>query len=262
MAVARKTFFSKKFDFIMVCVISIAGFIAAILFKLKPLGGAFLYLFLPSLYLILREKKNFWKIFWGVIIFGLFVGFAFDLIQTYNAAWIVTSLVFPWKFFGVLALDNLIGWALMTLFILVFYEHFLDDENNKKIAKNLKWAILVFLLGLLVCAGLYLIFPTLIKLPYAYLIGGIIAIIFPLGFVAYKPKFLNKFLKLAAFFFFIWFIAELACLKYGGWIFPGQYIGTVNFLGFVFPFEELFFWMMCYAAAVVSYYEFFIDDKK
>jgi hypothetical protein len=258
----KKIVANKKADFIITCLILGFGFGVSILFKLKPLSGAFFYLFLPSLYLILREKKNFWKIFWGVVVFGFIVGFAFDLVQTFNKSWIMTGLVFPWKFFGLLPLDNIIGWGLMALFILVFYEHFLDDEKNKKISKNLKWAILVFLAGLFIGVGLYLIFPALIKLPYAYLIGGIIAIIFPLIFSARKKLFLEKALKLSAFFFFVWLFAELICLKYGGWIFPGQYIGTVSLFGLSFPFEELFFWMMCYSATVASYYEFFIDDKK
>jgi len=258
----KKVSSNKKLDFTIVCLMIAAGLGISILFKLKPLSGALVYLLLPSLYLIFREKKNFWKIFWGVVIFGFVVGFAFDFIQTFNRSWIVTGLVFPWKFFGVLPFDDLLDWGIAALFIFTFYEHFLDDEKNTKISKNLKWAILVFSAGLLVCIGLYLAFPRAITLSYAYLIGGIVAIIFPLIFSARKKNFLEKALKLTAFFFFVWLFAELVCLKYGGWIFPGQYIGTVSLFGLTFPFEELFFWMMCYSATTVAYYEFFIDDKK
>jgi hypothetical protein len=258
----KKIVKNKKLDFAIFCLVMVTGFAISIIFKLKPLSGAFFYLFLPSLYLILREKKNLWKIFWGVIIFGFVVGFAFDLVQTFNKSWIMIGLVFPYKFFGLLPLDNLIGWGLMALSILVFYEHFIDDEKNKKISKNLKYAVLIFSAGLLACAGLYLTFPQAITISYAYLIGGLIAIIFPLLFSLNKKRFLEKALKLSVFFFFVWLFAELICLKYGGWIFPGQYIGTVSLLGLSFPIEELFFWMMCYSATTVAYYEFFIDDKK
>jgi len=253
---------NKKFDLIIIFAIFLFGALISIIFNFKPLLGGILSLLIPSIYLILREKKNFWKIFWGVLIFGAIIGFGFDFIVTLNQGWIVTRIILPWKFFGVLPIDNVIGWVLMTLFILVFYEHFLDDEKTKKISKNFKWALIPFSALLFLFLTLYIINPNLLKLPYTYLVGGIVAIILPIILVVSKTRFLEKFLKLGAFFFVIWFILEIMALKNQGWIFPGQYIGQVSIFGLSFPFEELFFWMMFYAATVVSYYEIFIDDSR
>jgi hypothetical protein len=144
----------------------------------------------------------------------------------------------------------------------VFYEHFLDDEKNRRISRNLKWALLLSLIVLAFVFIAYIINPNLLKIHYTYLVGGLLAIVFPLVVCLYKPRFLGRFLKLAGFFFVVWFILEVVCLKTGGWIFPGEYVGTVEIFNLRFPFEELFFWMMWYAAVVVSYYEVFIDDEK
>jgi hypothetical protein len=254
---------NKKFDLLIVLLL--LGITAGIslIFNLKPAIGGVLYTLIPSLYLILRKKKNFWKIFWAVIVLGVIFGFVFDFIVTLNDGWIVPRLVFPFRLFGFYPVfDDILGFMLMTLFIVVFYEHFLDDEKNKRISRNLKWLLVASLAGLVFMFIIYFINPGLLKLPYIYLITGLAAIIFPLLFSLNRPRFLNKVLRVSAFFFAVWFIAELVALKTGGWIFPGKYIGMVEVFGLRFPFEELFFWMLWYAATVVSYYECFIDDKK
>jgi len=253
---------NKKFDLLVVLIFLGIVVVIALIFNLKPLIFGTFYLLFGSIYLILREKKNFLKIFLAVVVFGFLYGFVFDFVETYNKAWTITRLVFPWKALGILPLDDILGFILMTLFIVVFYEHFLDDEKNRRISKNLKWSLIPIAVGSIPILVAYFVDLNLLRIPYVYLVGGILAIIFPFAFSLYKPRFLEKFLKLAAFFFIVWFVLELVALETGGWVFAGEYIGTVEILGLVFPFEELFFWMFWYAAAVVSYYEFFIDDKK
>lgn len=254
---------NKKIDFVVVCVWILIGAGISLLFSLKPLIGGVISLLPPAVYLIFREKKNGKKIFWAVLIFGAIFGFIFDFAETANRAWVIERLVFPWRIFGFYPLlDDLIGLMLMTLLIVVFYEHFLDDEKNPRVSKNLIWALVPSALVLISILFVYNINPDFLKIPYAYLIGGLLAIVFPLLMGIYKPRILGKLAKIVAFFFGVWFIAELVTLKTGGWIFAGQYIGQVEIWGLRFPFEELFFWIMFYAATIVSYYEFFIDDKK
>ena len=254
---------SKKVDLLIVFVLLGITAIVSLVFDFKPLIISLSYLLLPSIYLILREKKNFWKIFWAVIIFGIIFGLGFDFIVTLNEGWVVTRLVFPFRLFGFYPLiDDILAFMLMTLFMVVFYEHFLDDEKNRRISRNLKWVLFLSLIVLVFIFIVYIINPNLLRVPYTYLVSGLFAIAFPLAVCLYRPRFLEKFLKLAAFFFVVWFVLELAALKGGGWIFPGEYIGMVEIFGLRFPFEELFFWMMWYAAAIVSYYEVFIDDEK
>lgn len=254
---------NKKIDLLVVTLIlGITATISYIL-DVKPLIAGLLYLLIPSIYLILREKKNFLKIFWATIIFGSIGTFIVDVVAVFNEAYVVQRITFPLKIFGFYPIiDHLIVYSLMAMFVVIFYEHFLDDEKNRRISKNLIWALtpaLVILTSILV---IYFINPSILKIPYFYLVVGIICIIPAFIITLSKPRFLEKFLKVAAFFFIVWFVFELIGLKGEGWFFPGQYIGRVEIAGVQFPFEELFFWMMLYAATIVSYYEFFIDDKK
>ncbi|MBI1961379.1 MAG: hypothetical protein HYS45_01605 [Parcubacteria group bacterium] len=253
----------KQIDLIVVSTLIIAGAGITVLFSLTPLALGLLTLLIPSAYLIARKKKNPKKIVLAVVIFGAIFGFIFDFIVTLNEGWIVTRLMFPVRLFDFYPLvDDIIGFMLMTLMIVVFYEHFLDDEKNPRVSKNAVWSVIPSVLILIFILALYIINPALLSVPYVYLIGGAIAIVFPLYVALRKPKITDKLFKIAAFFFFVWLVLELAALKTEGWIFTGEYIGSVEIIGLVFPFEELFFWMMWYAASVVVYYEYYIDDKK
>lgn len=218
----------------------------------------------PALYLVAREQKNLRKILTGTLVFGIIFAFVFDFIESFNQAWVVTRLVFPsgiFSFYPYL-IDNIIGYALMTFLILVFYEHFLDDEKNRRISKNLLYALIPSLAAAATILAIYFLNPDFLRIPYAYFLGGLAAVTMPLILTISKPNFIGKFLKILVFFSWVWFISELVALKVSGWIFPGQYLGMVKIIGMVFPLEELFFWMFCYAASTVAYYEIFVDDLK
>lgn len=252
----------KVIDFIVVLVLFLTLAYVSLVLELKPLTGAFLYLFIPSAYLAIRQRKNYKKLLIATVLLGGIFGSVFDFIETLNKAWIVNRLVFTWKIFGILPIDDVIGFFLMTLFIIVFYEHFLDDEKNKKISPYLMFGLAPAVILALFTIVAYLTDPKLLVLPYAYLVGGSIFIIFPIIYSFLRPQLLSKFLKTAAFFFVIWFVSEFVAIETGGWYFPGNYIGKVSVLGVSFPFEELFFWMLLYSASVVAMYERVIDDGK
>lgn len=254
---------NKKFDLLVVFLLFFAGIFLAFLLNAKPLIGGLISLLPPIIYLSWREKKNWEKIFLAIFLFGIIFGFIFDIIETYNKAWEVKRLVFDFKFFNILPLDDVGGFVLMTLIIVIFYEHFIDDERNKKISKNLIYSLIP---SLLISAIMILLFSFskehIFSVSYPYFWGGLAAIIIPIVLSIYKPKLLPKFLLIGAFFFIIWLIEEWVAIKTGGWVFNGNYIGSVTLLGVVFPFEELFFWMLLYSPTIVSYYELFVDDEK
>lgn len=230
-------------------------------FNLKALYGFLLYTIIPSGYLVLREKKNYFKLSLAVLIFGLLMGFIFDTIQTINNTWVV-NLVLPWKILNIEPIDNLIGYALMTLLIVVFYEHFLDDEKDKRISKNFIYFFLFLSVLIIVFYTLLVNNPEFFKFQYSYATLGLLAIIVPILLAFYKPKLIPKILMMASVFYGIWLVNEIVALKTGGWIFPGEYIGLVTIFGVTFPFEEIFFWMMWYAATITAFYELFLDDLK
>jgi len=255
---------NKKIDLVITFFLIALGCIMTVIFNLKPLTGGIIAFLSPSIYLILREKKNLLKILWGVIIFGIIFGFIYDFVAVFNEAWVVPvyRLVIPWRLFGFLPIDDLFAFVLMALIVIVFYEHFLDDEKDPRISRNLVRALITPSIVVIILLVVYFVDSDLLRIPYAYFVTGILAIIFPISVALKKSRFLRKFSILAAFFFVVWLMAELAGLKVDGWIFPGQYIGTVEIFDLKFPLEEVFFWMLFYAATIVSYYEYYVDDAK
>lgn len=253
----------RRTDFVVVAAILLFGVYASYTLQLPPLAGGILCLFLPSLYLMLREKKNLSKVGWAVLIFGAVFGFIFDFIVTFNRGWIVTRLVFNYRLFGFYPLfDDILGFMLMTLFIVVFYEHFLDDEKRPAVSKNILYGLIPSCIVVVLLLVVYQLNPARLQISHVYLQTGVAAIIFPLVIGWKNPRILRKMLMTAAFFFGVWFIIELVAVAQMDWIFPGEYIGVVRIGGLTFPFEELLFWMLCYAATVVAYYEYLIDDRR
>ena len=89
---------------------------------------------------------------------------------------------------------------------------------------------------------------------------GIAAIIPTILFGITRPKFIKNMAETAIYFFFLYFIVEIFAVKLNYWIYPGDnYVGWISVFGTTFPFEELFFWMLFYAATLVAYYEIFVD---
>jgi hypothetical protein len=235
----------KKIDLLVVVVIIILSTFLILKFDLKFLITGVLYLFAPSLYLLLRRTWDLKNILIASSA-SIIPGFIFSFLHTINGSWYIPQgqLIIPYRFFGVLPVDEIIWYFLFTFGITTFYEHFIEKEATKIVSKKFKYA---FFVSSIVLAGvllLYLIIPNILEIKYSYLFFSLIFIIPLLYLITKKPFFINKFSKIAVFFFFVFFVCELVAVKTGQWIFPGEYIGMVHFFGLSFPFEEFFFWII------------------
>jgi len=259
----KQKYQNKKIDFVVTCFLLLITALIHYFLNLPAIVGWFFYLGIPSSYLMWREKKNYKKIAFALLLFGVIFAFIFDFIVTLNEGWVVTRLAVPFRLFGFYPFfDDILGFVLMTLFIVVFYEHFFDDEKNKRISNRFIQGLIPSLVVLTLVLAVYWINSEVLKLSYVYTVSGVAAIILPLYVGFKRPQMLNKLLGVSFFFFFVWLVAELVAVATNGWIFPGEYIGWVELFGLGFPFEELFFWMLFYAATIVSYYELLIDDYR
>ena len=82
-------------------------------------------------------------------------------------------------------------------------------------------------------------------------------------FLSLFPRLLSKYVKTASYFFLLSILFELTGLQLNQWTFPGSnFIGWVELFGHRFPFEEFFFGFVMGAISVLTYYEFFDDDRK
>ena len=255
---------SLKIDLTVVIAIIVVSTFIILKFEVKPLISGIFYFLIPSIYLLLRKTKDIKNIFIGSLVFGLWFGFLFDFFVTFNKGWFVpqNQLIFPYRIFGVLPIDDVIWWFLLVLIMTIFYEHFIEKRKAGKLSKNLKYALLPSILIAPIIFILFFVSPNLLEIRYVYLVLGLIAIIPFIYLIIKKPFFISKFIKISIFFFFLFLIYELTALKLGQWVFPGEYIGVVEIFNLQFPFEEFFFWIMISSAACLSHYEIFVDDER
>ena len=224
-----------------------------------------LFFGIPSLILSFKNKKLIKK----AALFALVLGFPTTLILDHMAhsakAWFILQSVLPFRLFGTVTGESILWGFLIVYFIVMYYEYFLEHKLKDKLyAPNLKYLMMLFF-------GLFLLFltvlitnPALLYVDYFYLKAGLLLGLLPILSVLFQfPNLLTKFFKTGAYFFYLTFIMEITALKLGQWTFPGeQFLGWVTLFGVAFPFEELFFWMILGAIAILSYYEFFDDDRK
>lgn len=215
-------------------------------------GAAFM---LPSIaYLSMRSKKPWKKIVVATLVFGLLFGFLFEFIQEYTNTYLVVSRVFP-KLFGVLPLDNVLGHMMMACLTFTFYEHFINRHSDSSISPIIKLAVYPAIILMIAEITIHTTHPSLLMLHYSYAWLGALAVTPLLYLLARRPAYTRDVFLMVPFFFILYLVVELDAVRYGWWIYPGHgYIGWVTLFGRHFPFEELFFWMFFYAAAITSYY--------
>lgn len=249
--------------FVVVAEIAISVLIV-FYFNIKPLYSGILFFTVPTIYLLIRGKHPLKRIFGGALLIGLGLGFIFDIIASFNNAWNEYSqnLVFNFRIFGFLPVDEPIWFFLFALFIIVFYEHFFEREHKGDVSKYFKSALIPTLTALIIINLVFIFAPSIFLVKYAYFVFASLGLIPVIYMLVKYPLLFIKFLKTATFFFVLCLIYEITALKLGQWYFPGQYVGYVMIGGVIFPFEELFFWMTISTFSVLSMYEGFVDDKK
>ena len=235
----------------------------SLVLKLNLIGSILVFYFIPSLFLSIRIKAEIGK----ASIFSLLGIPAYILIETVgnvSNAWTVPTL-FPFKLFG----SSIEGalWGFFAIYLAVmFYEYFIDHHITKKLyGKNFKYfMILVLALFSIFILSLFG-FPNFLRIPYAYSIIGLVFILIPILLELFSHhKFFTKFFIAAAYFFYFNFIYEITALTLRWGYFPvnGQFIGWIDLFGLMFPFEELFFFIMISVMAILSLFEFFDEDHK
>ncbi len=258
---------SKKRDLILLILWPILASLISFLINANFFVSILLFLGVPSVYLSLINQKYVKKILLFSLAFGLPVGIVVDYIMELTGGWYIPYSIFgSFRLFGFITLDILLWGVLETYLILIFYETFVEQKCTPELySSNFKYLLILVILALGAFVLLYFYNPFLLNIDYFYLKMGLVMIILPVVSMLLKfPKFWNRFLNMGVYFFIFDFIYELTAVKLGQWSFPAenQFIGIVDIMGIRFAFEEIFFWMILTAMAIVAFYEFFDDDKK
>lgn len=255
---------SLRIDFYVVLGIVLVSIPIILLFKVRPLISAILFYVIPTIYLFIRKKKPIKELIAGSLLIGVGFGFIFDIICSANNAWneVGEQLVFNYRIFGFLPVDEPIWFIIWALFILVFYEHFYEKDRSDKLSKRYKYIFMPAITALALTIVVAVIDKNKMLFSHAYFLSALPTLI-PVFYVFKKRSDLVlKFIKTGAFFFMLYLAYELTAIKLSQWYFSGEYVGFVKILGLEFPFEELLFWMGLSPFVVLSLYEGFVDNAK
>lgn len=254
----------RKLDIFLLLLFPVISVILSLTIEANFLISTLLFFGLPSLYLSIRTPDQVKKVFLFSLILSVPLGVVIDYIATIDGSWFVPISVFPFRLFGVVPIEDLIWGFFLIYSIVIFYEHFLDKGGHKLIDKRMKYLIWPLVILLLVFFILLFIKPALLIIPYAYLWLGVTLFLIPtIAFLSFFPRLLSKYVITASYFFILAIIFELTGLQLNQWVFPGEnFIGWVELFGHRFPFEEFFFWFVMAAVSILTYYEFFDDDRK
>jgi len=239
--------------------------IISLIFKTNFLTSTLLYFGVPAVYLSLRNKHIVNKSITFSLIFGVFASFVVDTYGILNQSWFVQKSIFPFRI-GLVPIEDIIWGTLLTYNIILFYEHLLDKGKHNLKDTKFKYLIILALIVLIIFTLLYLLQSKILITKYAYLKLGFVTMFLPtISFLAIFPRLLSKFIKAGVYFFLQGLMFELTGITLNHWGFkdgPNRFINWINFGNIKFPLEEFIFWMVLFSTCVLSYYEFFDDDRK
>lgn len=266
---------SKKISLILLFLWPIFASLVSFLTKADFFVLTVLFLGVPSVFLSFLSRKKikraaFFSLFFSVPI-AIVIGF---IMEAAGGGHLPHPIFGPLELFGLIGAD-LVFWGILEAYlILMFYETFLDKADgpsrmvrgSPKLSRpRFKYIFIAFYFVLETFILLYMFKPELLVTNYFYLKMGVVLAVLPIfGMLIKFPKFWHRFLSIAVYFFVFNFIYEVTAVKLGQWSFPAakQLTKMTVFMGARFAFEELFFWALLAAMAVVAFFKFFDDDQK
>lgn len=240
---------------------TIAAVIAWV-FNLNFLVTTVLFLGVPALYLSLKDPA---KVRRNLIFSSIFTipGIYIDYMAEKDLAWSATSSLFAYRVGGVVPIENIVWFFLLTYLIIAFYEHFFDHASHVLVSKHMRLLFALVTIGTVAFVAPLLAHRQQPVVSYFYLKLGLCLGLLPLVlFLANFPRYLSIFLKVAPYFLALSLVEEFVGLHNGHWIFPGHhFIGWVSLGAYRFPYEELIFWMILFSSIVIVYFEVFDDNR-
>ena len=190
---------------------------------------------------------------------------ALDVIFYATKQWNVLSTVFNNRLLGIVAWEDILYFFLFAYFPIIFWEHFYEKQVHERLwTKRMTRLTYVFVLFLAIVLTAWYWFPTILQIPYFYLVATVLLMVTPLVMeLRSRPHFSLKFVKVGLYFAYSATLYELTALYLGLWNYPSiQFLGWIEVRGLRFPIEELFAWILLGAVAVITWYEYFDDDNR
>ena len=254
-----------KIDTVVIFVLPILAVIISFFVKPTFFTSIFLFLALPGLYLSVRAPKYILK----SLVFSLLAGIPLMVILEYiggaSSAWAFPSSVFDFYLLGRVSTEVVL-WAFFNIYTVVIFYEFMFDHHKKVSLWNRKmWALVWYLVGWsILFVFLFVFMESNIVIPYFYLSFGVIVFFLPIiiATLSYR-RILPKMAYSLVYFSYLSLLYEITALNLGWWYFPGkEFVGHITLFNISFPLEELVFWIILFAPAVISAFEYLDDDCK
>jgi len=266
---------NKKIDLLVLIFIPIFAASASLFYGVNFFVSTLLLFGVPSLYLAFRHKTALKKTFLFALLCSIPLTFMVEYLIVQDKCWYIVNSIFSFRIFDIIVIEQFVWGFLWIFYIVIFYEYFLDKQErrsifsfflktNVAITKRMEYFALSLFTILLFFIFFAIFSPTFLKINYSYLALATILIIIPLSIFLFKfPNFIIRFSKITIYFFLLALVVEYVGLKLNHWIFPGtHYLGIMNFFGYSIPYEEALIYFVLSTPAVLSYYEFFDDDRR
>lgn len=254
----------RKIDAFMLVLLPALSVLLSITIRANFFLSILLFFGIPSLWFSYRTPVKIKKIFLSSLIFSIPFALVLYYFGTVDGSWFVPTTIFPFRLFDIIPIEDIILSFLLVYSVLVFYEHFLNKGKNRLIDERMKYFLWPTLIIIMVFISIILTKPEFLNIPYAYFWLWTILILLPtISFLSSFPKLIARYIITASYFFPVLLLFEFTGLELNQWTFPGaHFIGWIELFGYRFPFEEFFFWCIIAAIGILSYYEFFNDDRK
>ncbi len=232
-------------------------------FNLNLLLGTLLFFGVPAVYLGVRRSYGFKKALLFTSLFFVPFTLIVDHIGVLDGSWLVPQTIFPFRLLGTVPLEDFFISFTTMMFVVLFYQHFLDRERRRLFYPRLHTLVVILLSCLALFFTVFLLSPSSLSIPYAYVYIGFLGIVPTACFLYKHPNFFKKFAIVGLYFFLVLLFFELVGIELGWWVFPGtNFLGWVHILQYKFPLEEFILWIGLFPVGIVTYYEFFDDDEK
>ncbi len=256
----------KKLDLLLLVLFPVLALTASLVLNTNYLITTLLFFGLPAIYLSIRNPKPLFRSLIFSVILTTPVFLVGDYIATISGAWAITGTSFSFRILGILPVEDIIWGILGSHMAIMFYEHLLNKSHTKShiFDKRMRYLIIPIVIIIGVFLITYIINPLALQIPYAYLVlAGIFEGLALISFFRTFPRLTSKLIKVGAYFFYVCFLLEITALQLGHWSFTtNNFIGWIEVASYKFPLEELIFFIMLLAMAVIAYYEYFDDDRK
>lgn len=257
---------TKKIDLIFLIFYPFFATFVSFIFNINYFFSVLVFFGLPSVFLSLRAKKYVGH----TVIYSLIYAIPFVIILDYichvTNIWLIPYSIFKVRLLGYVTFDIILWGIFFTYFIIMFYRYFFGEDAPHRIyVKNTTPLVILLSFLLSIFFTLYIFSPSSLRIPYFYLVFGITLALIPLSITCFLfRKMRYVFVKVGLYFFVFNLLYEITAIKLRLWEFPreGKSVGWINFLGVSFPFEELFFWIMLGAPAILSWFILFGEERK